>query len=51
MVGISTTLQCIVNEMSAYLNEPFNYTIDDVRAVSVVIKTSANEQMQLTNAD
>jgi hypothetical protein len=31
-----------------YLNEPSNYTIGDVHAVSAVIKTSANEQMQLT---
>jgi hypothetical protein len=42
---MTITLQCTV------VNMPDNYTINDVDAKAVLIKTSGSEKMQLTNVD
>jgi hypothetical protein len=45
------TLQHTVNEMPVYFDMPPIYTINDVGAESVVVRTSGNEKMLATNID
>jgi hypothetical protein len=42
---VTITLRCTV------INMPVNYTIDNVDAKAVLIKTSGSEKMQLANFD
>jgi hypothetical protein len=42
---LTITLRDNVNEMPVYFSMPSCYTIDDMGAKSVVVKTSSNEKM------
>jgi hypothetical protein len=45
------TLQVTITLQRTVVNMPANYTIGDVDAKAVLMKTSRNEKMQLTNVD